>query len=50
MLNRRQFLEASAVVAAATLMRASDLSAAMQSLGANWPIGCFNRPWTRWTL
>ena len=21
----------------------------MQSLGANWPIGCFNRPWTRWT-
>ena len=49
MLNRRQFLEASAVVAAGTLLRVSDLSAAMQSLGTNWPIGCFNRPWTRWS-
>ena len=49
MLNRRQFLEASAIVTAGTVLCVNDLSAAMQSLGTKWPIGCFNRPWTRWT-
>ncbi|NBQ56906.1 MAG: twin-arginine translocation signal domain-containing protein [Opitutaceae bacterium] len=45
-LSRRHFLAASsAVVAAALLPR--NLHAA--SVGSTWPVGCFNRPWTKWS-
>ena len=45
-LSRRHFLAAySAVVAAAFLPRT--LRAA--SVGSTWPVGCFNRPWTKWS-
>src|SRR5580765_4679054 len=39
-MNRREFLQQSAVISvtASTFMR-----------GVNWPIGCFNRPWTKWS-
>jgi sugar phosphate isomerase/epimerase len=39
-MNRREFLQQSAVISvtASTFMR-----------GVNWPIGCFNRPWTQWS-
>src|SRR5262249_24648928 len=39
-MNRREFLQQSAVLAASV----STLTKAV-----NWPIGCLNRPWTKWT-
>jgi len=44
--NRRQFLRASAV-AAATLP--GTIRSALAATGVSWPVGCFNRPWTKWT-
>jgi sugar phosphate isomerase/epimerase len=45
--TRRHFLTTASAVAAATLLplaaRAADKKAATR-----WPIGCFNRPWTKW--
>jgi sugar phosphate isomerase/epimerase len=46
-MTRREFLWTAA--AAATAARITELSAVVQSLGVTWPIGCFNRPWTKWT-
>jgi sugar phosphate isomerase/epimerase len=46
-MTRREFLWTAA--AAATAARVTELSAVVQSLGVTWPIGCFNRPWTKWT-
>src|SRR5688500_3276601 len=44
-MNRREFLHQSVAGAAAmTLLGPS--AAAMRAV--KWPIGCFNRPWTRW--
>ena len=41
-MNRREFIERSALSAAA-------LSLGVRADAAvNWPIGCFNRPWTKW--
>lgn len=44
--NRRQFLRTSAVVAA-TLPGA--IHSALAATGVSWPVGCFNRPWTKWS-
>src|ERR1051325_4140085 len=41
-MNRRQFLRRAAAAAGATAI--SNFAAP----GANWTIGCFNRPWTKW--
>ena len=47
-LTRRHFLAAtSAGVASALLPRS--LAAAQKSTGVRWPIGCLNRPWTKWS-
>jgi sugar phosphate isomerase/epimerase len=46
--SRRDFLAASAAGAAVTLLP-SALRAAEKSVPARWPVGCFNRPWTKWT-
>jgi sugar phosphate isomerase/epimerase len=47
-MNRREFLQ-QALAAGATTTFAMSIS---DSLGArvNWPIGCFNRPWTTWSF
>jgi sugar phosphate isomerase/epimerase len=44
-MNRRKFIQQTALVAAgaATL----DFTAEAK---VNWPIGCFNRPWTKWSF
>ena len=42
-MNRREFLTA---VAAGVSLPCAD--AAQRSRGPRWPIGCFNRPWTKW--
>lgn len=47
-LTRRHFLAASSAVAAAALLPRS-LFAASSSAGSSWPVGCFNRPWTKWS-
>jgi len=44
-MNRREFIQqASIAVAAASAL---DLNAEAK---VNWPIGCFNRPWTKWSF
>ncbi|MBL9188993.1 MAG: sugar phosphate isomerase/epimerase [Opitutaceae bacterium] len=49
LVSRRSFLAtASAGAAAAALIRPS-LQAAPASSPSRWPIGCFNRPWTKWS-
>jgi sugar phosphate isomerase/epimerase len=44
-MNRREFIQQTAigVAAAATLNFTAEAK-------VNWPIGCFNRPWTRWSF
>jgi sugar phosphate isomerase/epimerase len=46
-MNRRLFLRTAAATASASLLES--LFAARAAAGVNWPIGCFNRPWTRWS-
>jgi len=45
-MDRRTFLQRTLAYGSATTLGASRMS----SLGAavRWPIGCFNRPWTKW--
>jgi sugar phosphate isomerase/epimerase len=42
-MNRREFIQKTALVTIACA--ATDFTAEAK---VNWPIGCFNRPWTRW--
>lgn len=44
-MNRREFIQQTAIGAAATV--AMNFTAEAK---VNWPIGCFNRPWTRWSF
>ena len=44
-MNRREFIERS-VLGAAAVSLAIGADGAMRQV--NWPIGCFNRPWTKW--
>jgi len=46
-MTRREFL--TATTAAMTVTTVRDVLSAMAAQGATWPIGCFNRPWTRWS-
>ena len=47
-MDRRTFLQRTLAYGSATTLGASRMS----SLGAavRWPIGCFNRPWTKWAF
>jgi len=55
-MNRRQFLQSTAFAAAATSLvpMHTSLAAEQTSKGVQWPIGCFNRPWSgekhNWSL
>jgi sugar phosphate isomerase/epimerase len=44
-MNRREFIQQTVVAAAAT----ADLEFTAEAK-VNWPIGCFNRPWTKWSF
>jgi sugar phosphate isomerase/epimerase len=46
-MDRREFLSTAAGVAAGLSLK--EVSAVSQSPGAKWPVGCFNRPWTKWS-
>jgi sugar phosphate isomerase/epimerase len=46
-MNRRTFLQTTAMTAAAAVLSSCAISqTASKSKGVNWPIGCFNRPWS----
>ncbi|MBI3876751.1 MAG: sugar phosphate isomerase/epimerase, partial [Verrucomicrobia bacterium] len=47
-MKRRDFLRSSAA-ATATVSLSEMLFAARAAAGVNWPIGCFNRPWVKWS-
>ena len=44
-MNRREFIQHTALVTAATAAMQLDAEAKV-----NWPVGCFNRPWTKWSF
>ena len=49
MLSRRDFLQQAAVCGAATVI-GSSWSGSLDARSVQWPIGCFNRPWTTWSF
>jgi sugar phosphate isomerase/epimerase len=48
-MNRRDFLQQSIAGGAATALGMS-LSPSLGASAVKWPIGCFNRPWTKWSF
>jgi sugar phosphate isomerase/epimerase len=48
-MNRRKFLRRTITGGAAATLGLS-LSSPVSSFGVQWPIGCFNRPWTTWSF
>jgi sugar phosphate isomerase/epimerase len=48
-MNRRDFLQQSIAGGAATALGMS-LSPSLGASAVQWPIGCFNRPWTKWSF
>jgi sugar phosphate isomerase/epimerase len=46
-MNRRDFIQQAMVVSAATTILSSTDGLAK---GVKWQIGCFNRPWTKWSF
>jgi len=49
--TRREFiLESTTLLAGAALLADAPSVRATSSPAASWPIGCFNRPWTKWTF
>jgi sugar phosphate isomerase/epimerase len=48
LLPRRRFLAATATGVACTLLPRA-VSAAQKEAAPRWPIGCLNRPWTKWS-
>jgi sugar phosphate isomerase/epimerase len=49
--TRREFIgESTTLLAAAALLTEAPSLLAAPTPAVDWPIGCFNRPWTKWTL
>jgi sugar phosphate isomerase/epimerase len=48
-MNRREFLRHTITGGAATALGLS-MSTAPGARGVQWPVGCFNRPWTTWSF
>jgi len=48
-MNRREFLQHTITGGAATALGLS-FSFPLSARGVQWPIGCFNRPWTTWSF
>jgi len=46
-MNRREFLRTTSVAAAALTLPM--VNSAEKRKGVAWPIGCFNRPWVKWS-
>jgi sugar phosphate isomerase/epimerase len=49
--TRRKFIcESTTLLAGAALVADAPSLLAAPAPGVNWPIGCFNRPWTKWSF
>ncbi len=48
-MNRREFLQHTVAGGAMSAVGVS-MSASLPARAVNWPIGCFNRPWTTWSF
>ena len=49
--TRREFIrEGTALLAGAAVLADAPSLLAAAGPGVKWPIGCFNRPWTKWTF
>lgn len=48
--TRREFIGGSSRLLAGAAMLAGTPSLLSASPGAGWTVGCFNRPWTKWTF
>jgi sugar phosphate isomerase/epimerase len=46
-MNRRSFIQTTAAAAAA--LASAPLTGALGAESPAWPIGCFNRAWTKWS-
>jgi sugar phosphate isomerase/epimerase len=46
--NRREFLAGGALVAAGAVLRTDAAGLFGGAAAPAWPIGCYNRPWSRW--
>ena len=44
-MNRRDFIQSTVLTAGLAALNATPTAAKV-----NWPIGCFNRPWTKWSF
>ncbi|MGH9802915.1 MAG: sugar phosphate isomerase/epimerase family protein [Blastocatellia bacterium] len=49
-MNRREFIQHTAIVTAATAASVSAVAEFTAEAKVNWPVGCFNRPWTKWSF
>jgi sugar phosphate isomerase/epimerase len=49
-LTRRHFIHTSAIATASAAFLPIPGIAADKSSPTRWPVGCFNRPWTKWTF
>jgi sugar phosphate isomerase/epimerase len=47
-MNRRQFLQT--VTSTTILAPAAGSLVSAKAKGVHWPVGCFNRPWTKWSF
>ncbi len=47
-MNRRDFIQATAIAATAATANFSMTQAAGKDKGVSWPVGCMNRPWSNW--
>ncbi|HXY41356.1 MAG TPA: sugar phosphate isomerase/epimerase, partial [Vicinamibacteria bacterium] len=49
--TRREFIrESTTLLAGAAVLAESPSLLAAPAAGVKWPIGCFNRPWTKWSF
>ncbi|HUR59339.1 MAG TPA: sugar phosphate isomerase/epimerase [Opitutaceae bacterium] len=48
-LSRRDFIATASTAAAAAALLPFSARAAQKSATPRWPVGCFNRPWTKWS-
>lgn len=47
-MNRRDFIQRATVTGVLTTLGLT-ASSPIAAKGVKWPVGCFNRPWTKWT-
>src|SRR5687767_12731583 len=48
--TRRAFISTASCAAAAITLLPRSIRAASNVSPTQWPIGCFNRPWTKWSF